>query len=110
MMLVIQTQYMENYGAHDWDGTGTCPSYWKAKGGSEYKVLNTPLNIDYQEVVNMMVPRVEKYSNYSMESIVSWTLQADDYLSAFEKGQLDYEGEIVFAEPSIDYDELMETV
>jgi hypothetical protein len=56
-----------------------------------------------------MVPRVEKYSNYSMESIVSWTLQADDYLSDFEKGQLDYEGEIVFPEPTVEYDELMET-
>jgi hypothetical protein len=55
-----------------------------------------------------MVPRVEKYSNYSMESIVSWTLQADDYLSDFEKGQLDYEGEIVFAEPSMEYSELFE--
>ena len=26
MMLVIDTQYMENYGAHDWDGEGECPS------------------------------------------------------------------------------------
>jgi hypothetical protein len=25
VMLVIRTQYHENYGAHDWDGTGECP-------------------------------------------------------------------------------------
>lgn len=110
MMLVIQTQYMENYGAHDWDGTGECPQYWKSKGGSEYKVKNVPLNIDYQAVVNMMADRVEKYSNYSMESIVSWTLQADNYLSSFEKNQLEYDGEIVFPEPSVYYDEIMENV
>jgi hypothetical protein len=40
MMLVIRTQYMENYGAHDWDGQGECPQYWKAKGGSDYVVKN----------------------------------------------------------------------
>jgi hypothetical protein len=35
MMVVISTQYMENY------GTPT-QSYWKYKGGSDYKVLNVP--------------------------------------------------------------------
>ena len=33
MKLVIQTQVKENYGAHDWDGEGSCPQYWKFKGG-----------------------------------------------------------------------------
>lgn len=36
MKAVIQTQHMENYGAHDWDGQGTCPQYWKPKGGNTY--------------------------------------------------------------------------
>ena len=62
MMLVIRTQYMENYGAHDWDGQGECPQYWKMKGGSEYKITNVPLNIDYQEVVSMA--NVEKDNEY----------------------------------------------
>ena len=34
--LVIYTQISENYGAHDWDGTGVCPQYWKNKGGNTY--------------------------------------------------------------------------
>ena len=38
MKLVIQTQFRENYGAHDWDGKGECPQYWKFKGGSDYVV------------------------------------------------------------------------
>ena len=38
MRLVIHTQYRENYGAHDWDGKGECPQYWKLKGGSTYVV------------------------------------------------------------------------
>ena len=36
LRLVIETQCRENYGAHDWDGQGTCPQYWKYKGGSTY--------------------------------------------------------------------------
>jgi len=36
MKAIIQTQHLENYGAHDWDGQGTCPQYWKPKGGDTY--------------------------------------------------------------------------
>jgi CRISPR/Cas system-associated endoribonuclease Cas2 len=35
-IVVITTQYMENYAAPEWDGVGTCPQYWKYKGGSTY--------------------------------------------------------------------------
>lgn len=31
--LVVGFSYQENYGAHDWDGKGECPQYWKSKGG-----------------------------------------------------------------------------
>lgn len=38
MKVVIYTQHKENYGAHDWDGKGECPQYWKFKGGNTYVV------------------------------------------------------------------------
>ena len=104
MMLVIRTQYMENYGAHDWDGTGECPQYWKMKGGSEYKITNVPLNIDYQEVVSMA--NVERDNEYCREYILDWSMEADDYLSWFEKSQLEYDGSIACREPTIEYSEL----
>ena len=104
MMLVIRTQFMENYGAHDWDGTGECPQYWKMKGGSEYKITNVPLNIDYQEVVSMA--NVERDNEYCREYILDWSMEADDYLSWFEKSQLEYDGKITCAEPIIEYSEL----
>ena len=104
MMLVIRTQFMENYGAHDWDGTGECPQYWKMKGGSEYKITDVPLNIDYQEVVSMA--NVEKDNEYCREYILDWSMEADDYLSWFEKSQLEYDGKITCAEPTIEYSEL----
>ena len=104
MMLVIRTQYMENYGAHDWDGTGECPQYWKMKGGSEYKITNVPLNIDYQEVVSMA--NVETANEYCREYILDWSMESDDYLSWFEKSQLEFDGEITSKEPVIEYSEL----
>lgn len=104
MMLVIRTQFMENYGAHDWDGEGECPQYWKMKGGSEYKVTNVPLNIDYQEVVSMA--NVEKNNEYVREYILDWSIEDDSYLSWFEKSQLEYDGEVACPEPTVDYNEL----
>ena len=92
MMLVIRTQFMENYGAHDWDGTGECPQYWKMKGGSEYKITDVPLNIDYQEVVSMA--NVETDNIGCREYILDWSIESDDYLSWFEKSQLEYDGVI----------------
>jgi len=44
-MEIVHTQYRENYGAHDWDGTGECPQYWKNKGGNTY-VLDSGVDVD----------------------------------------------------------------
>jgi len=48
--IVADCQYYENYGAHDWDGEGECPTYWKAKGAHEFTVA-TDLTI--QEVMEL---------------------------------------------------------
>jgi hypothetical protein len=74
------------------------------KGGSEYKITNVPLNIDYQEVVSMA--NVERDNEYCREYILDWSMEADDYLSWFEKSQLEYDGEITSKEPTIEYSEL----
>jgi hypothetical protein len=105
MMLVIRTQYMENYGAHDWDGEGECPQYWKMKGGSEYKITGVPLNIDHAEVV--AAADLEKSNEYCREFILDWSVESDDYLSWFEKSQLEYDGAIACREPEIEYSELV---
>ncbi len=105
MMLVIDTQDRENYAAHQ----GFNGEYrWKMKGGSEYKVKNVPLNIDYASVVEMA--DVEQDNEYAKESIVDWSIEPDDYLSWFEKSQLEYEGTIVAPEPTLDYNELNEVL
>ena len=43
---LITTQYREKYGAHDWDGTGECPQYWKNKGGVDYMICGAPSIMD----------------------------------------------------------------
>lgn len=72
--LVIHTQYKENYGAHDWDGNGECPQYWKFKGGSTYVVPNFKAPAVTQEVVNQLRDVIE-YSNYgSKEYILDYSI------------------------------------
>ncbi len=110
MMLVIDTQYMENYGAHDWDGEGACPQYWKRKGGRSYKVTGIPVGVSFQEVLEFVTPKIERSNDYCREYIIGTHTEADDYLSEFEQSQLEYEGKITFKEPTLDYRELTEVV
>ena len=96
MKLLITTQNLENYGAHDWDGVGECPQYWKAKGGSDYVVKNFTNINNTTEVVMALRGQIEEDSEYFRSSIINWEVVADDYLTEFEQDQLDYEGKIRF--------------
>jgi len=108
MIIVIRTQYMENYGAHDWDGEGVCLQYWKYKGGSEYKVRNIPSDINtYPSIVGMVSRDVAKDDDYCREYVLEWFVEADDYMSWFEKSQLEQDGSITYGEPEIDYRSLI---
>ena len=61
---IVETQYMENYGACDWDGTGDCPSYWKFKGGSTYHV--------YAETEDEAISRLQlPDDNYCQEYVLT---------------------------------------
>jgi hypothetical protein len=95
MKLLITPQVYENYGAHDWDGTGVCPSYWKAKGGSDYVVKNINVN-QVTETVMGVRGQIEEDNDHFRESIIDWSIVADDALTEFEQSQLNYEGAIRF--------------
>jgi hypothetical protein len=103
-MMVLRTQYQENY------GTAEDP-YWKNKGGQEFKVKNIPTDQTEEElleVVDSLLPQVQYYNEYQVQYLLNWSLESDDYLSWFEKSQLEYDGEIQFAEPIINYEEMKE--
>jgi len=95
MMLVIRTQYMENYGTAD-------EPYWKMKGGSEYKVRDARgSEEEITALVMALRGRVEHDGAMSREYILDWSMEADDYMSWFEKSQLELDGEIQFPEPEL---------
>ena len=98
MKLLITTQVYENYGAHDWDGVGECPQYWKAKGGNDY-VVNKFKGGSEKATLAVMALRsqIEENSVYFRESIINWTIVSDNYLTFFEKSQLEYDGRILYS-------------
>jgi hypothetical protein len=99
MQLLITTQVQENYGAHDWDGKGTCPQYWKFKGGNDYKydLGSVARNADaLAELVEYFRGQIEEDNDYYRNHIIGWEVVADDYLTDFEQSQLEYEGSITY--------------
>ena len=99
MILVIDTQDQENYAAHQgFNGE----YYWKMKGGSSYKILNVP-KVDPAEIVEMVRGDIEEDNDYFRVDIIGYRFESDDYMSSFEKSQLEYDGEITYPEPMIDY-------
>lgn len=90
--IVIQTQYMENYGAHAWDGQGQCPQYWKAKGGCEYVIHITLARAvelgasGLAKLVNQAAARyVCKSDDYAQEWVIDWTLLGNGELTEQEQ-------------------------
>ena len=99
MKLHIVTQYMENYGAHDWDGEGSCPQRWKFKGGEDFFY---PLGLAGRsdeaiaELVNHFRPQIEWDDVGSRQFIVGYGVVEDNFQTDFERSQMEYEGSIQF--------------
>lgn len=99
MKLHIVTQVEENYGAHDWDGKGSCPQYWKMKGGNDYMFdLGSAGRSEevLDELAEMFRKQIEESNEGYREYIVSYGQVADDFLTDFERSQLEYDGSIVY--------------
>ena len=99
MKLHITTQYMENYGAHDWDGEGECPQRWKFKGGQDYfyPLGNSGRSAEaLAELVEYFRKQVEWSDDGSRSYIVGYGIVEDDFLTEFERSQLEYDGVIAY--------------
>lgn len=78
MKLVFQTQVRENYGAHDWDGEGACPQYWKYKGGSTYIVEDVSIDDARSEgYYDTLFDLVSEKSEYWEEYVIGSDLVDD---------------------------------
>jgi hypothetical protein len=95
--LLIQTQVFENYA---WDAEGNLGTglnaYWKAKGGSDYVIKKFKDFNRVTETVMAMRSQIEQDNDMYREQIIHWEVVADDYLTEFERSQLDYEGRITY--------------
>jgi hypothetical protein len=90
MKILITTQYKENYGTAD-------EPYWKFKGGEDYVILNVdPLKVAPGLLVEQVRGQIEYSGAMSEEYILDWELVSDDYLTDFERSQLELDGEIRF--------------
>lgn len=80
MKLVITTQHRENYGAHDWDGKGECPQYWKFKGGDTYVVRDLSsdqVNKIIEEGIPTLTKLIESKTEAWEEYILGWEIMSD---------------------------------
>ena len=84
--LLITTQVYENYGSAD-------EPYWKPKGGCDYVVKN--FEGDFDDILSIS-RRVECDNEYYREYLLDWRMVKNDYLTEFEKSQLEYEGKITY--------------
>jgi hypothetical protein len=96
MKLHIITQYMENYGAHDWDGEGECPQYWKMKGGEDYFILNVDSDAEAESAVAQVRGDIEWNDIGSRQYIIGYGLVENDFMTEFEVSQLEYDGRIAY--------------
>jgi hypothetical protein len=93
--LVINTQYKENYNC-----TGEGDPYWKFKGGSEY-IVSIPEGMSIVHLINEVAPLIEYANEMSEEFILGHLVVEDNYLSEFEKSQIECEGYAGYSEPRL---------
>lgn len=105
MKIVIDTQYMENYGT-------VAEPYWKFKGGSSYMIENVEMFVKQNEffekkcemVIDQIRSKIEYDGKMSREYILDWSIQEDDYMSEYEQQQLEFDGRIIYPEPRLSID------
>lgn len=105
MKIVIDTQYMENYGS-------AAEPYWKFKGGSSYMIENVEQFVKKNEffekkcemVVDSIRSKIEYDEPMGREYILGWSIQEDDYMSDFERSQQEYDGQVLYPEPRLTID------
>jgi hypothetical protein len=113
MKLHIVTQYMENYGAHDWDGLGSCPQRWKFKGGEDYFYPLggvEPSAEHIEELIFVLREQIEWDDFGSRQYITGYGIVEDSFRTEFERSQLEYEGSIAYPAKVLELPQVEEEV
>jgi len=97
MKAIFTTQVYENYAWREDGSIGTGEdAYFKAKGGDEYVVLNVDRSA-MSRILAEVKARVEVSNDYFKETVVDFMLVEDDYLTEYERSQLEYDGRIEYS-------------
>lgn len=102
IIVVIATQYRENYGAHDWDGRGECPQHWKSKGGDTYFINASAADIADSQWWVDVEGCINHSSEYSAEYIIHQ--QVVDLIDFREQDFIDFYESAIYA--SVDFGQL----
>ena len=102
IIVVISTQFRENYGAHDWDGRGECPQRWKSKGGDTYFVNASAADVADSQWWTDVERCINHSSEYSAEYIIHQ--QVVDLIDFREEDFIDFYESAIFA--SVDFGQL----
>lgn len=105
--LLITTQVFENYAWNEDGSLGTgANAYWKPKGGNDYVVKG----VDECDMIDVIVDRVRSQiecdNEAFQETIIGYRVVADDYLTEFERSQLEYDGRIRYPATEVALEEL----
>ena len=101
--IVANYQYSENYAAHDWDGEGICPQYWKCKGGEEdilFVGITLEMGCDPEFIAwaRDLARRNEYSHDYAEKRFFDISLEHIDQLSWLEQMDAEYEGDYEYLE------------
>lgn len=108
MVIEIQTQVRENYGAHAWDGKGECPQYWKNKGGEAYLITDVPEGVDVESLVDRAVRKLEIHrdDNFFQEYVIDTRVCPDGHQTYDELDQLEFSGKITYPSTRTNFNDL----
>ena len=97
MKAIFYTQVFENYAWREDGSIGTGEdAYFKPKGGDEYVVKNVDKS-EMLKILEQVKAQVEVSNDYFRETIIDLQLVEDDYLTEYEREQLEYDGSIAFS-------------
>lgn len=97
MKAIFTTQVFENYAWREDGSIGTGDdAYFKPKGGDEYVVKNVDKS-QMLRILKEVKAQVEVSNDYFKETVVDFMLVEDDYLTEYERSQLEWDGCIVYS-------------
>ena len=98
MKVIAEYQYAENYAAHDWDGEGECPQYWKMKGCAEVLLFDgltveMAFSSEIQEWACNLAMEHDYYNEYASQSFCGLSIVPSNQIDRYEAMEAEMYGD-----------------